>query len=222
MLDPLSIAGSLAGLTSLGTNVTLSLIKIFTSYVQQNSELYAICGNLEDLLDIFRNLRSTLHSREFQQDEADLIRSLETWIEKAVKLTQELEDKCQKFQKLPSDNLKSKTKIQGNRLTYHFQKDALLKLNRNIAEARNTLSLALDLLNARDHQQTLHNIEETRALVDMVRTEQSSSGLYAWLKAPDATIEHNAACAKKHPGTGLWFINNPQFLSWLTEENSVI
>ena len=58
--------------------------------------------------------------------------------------------------------------------------------------------------------------------MDLVTIEQISSNLYAWLKAPDATIEHNAACAKKHPGTGLWFINSPQFLTWLTEENSVI
>lgn len=222
MPDPLSIAGSLAGLVSLGTNVTLSLIKFFTSYVQQDSELDTLCGHLGDLLDIFRSLRSTLNSREFQQDETHLIESLETWIEKAVNLIQELENKCQKFKKLQSDNLKSKAKRQLNRLTYYFQKDALSKLNKNIAEAQNTLSLTLDLLNARDHQQTLRNIKETKNLADLVRIEQISSDLYAWLKAPDATIEHHAVCAKKHPGTGLWFVKSPQFLSWLTEENSVI
>ena len=222
MLDPLSLAASLAGLVSLGANVTLSLIKFFTSYVQQDSELYALCSNLEDLLDVFCNLTSVLNSREFQHEEADLIKSLETWIEKSVKMIQELEDECQKFQKLPSENLKSKIKLQGNRLTYYFRKDALSKLRRNIAEAQKTLSLALDFLNARDHQQTLLNIGETKALVDLVRIEQNPSNLYAWLKAPDATIEHHAACAKKHPGTGLWFIKSPQFLSWLTEENSVI
>ena len=219
MPDPLSIAGSLAGLVSLATNITLSLIEFFTSYFQQDSERCAICDNLEDLLDISRNLRSTLHSREFQQDEVDLMKSLETSLEKVVKLIQELEEKCQKFQKLPSDNLKSKTKTQVNRLTYYFQKNALLKLNKDIAEARNTLSLALNLLNA---QQTLRGSEETKALIDRVRIEQTSSHLCAWLKAPDATIEHNAACAKKHPATGRWFIDSPQFLSWLTKESSVI
>ena len=222
MPDPLSIAGSVAGLTALGTNVTLSLIKFFTSYVQQDSEIHAICGNLEDLLDIFHNLEITLERREFRQDEADLIKSLQTWIEKAVKLIQKLEGKCQKFQKLPSNSLKSKTKTQVNRWTYYFQKDALLQLDNSIAEARNTLSLALDLLNAQDHQQTLRNTNETRALVDLVRIDQTSSSFYAWFKAPDATIEHNAACAKKHPGTGLWFVGSPQFLSWLAEESSVI
>lgn len=222
MLEPLSIAASVAGLTSLGTNVTQSLIKIFTSYFQQDSEICVICGNLEDLLDIFRNLGTTLDSREFRQDEADLIKSLETWIEKAVKLMQELEDKCQNFQKLPSNNLMSKIKANGNRWIYHFQKDILLKLDRNIAEARNTLSLALNLLNAQDHQQTLRNVNETKALMDLARIEQTSSNLCEWFKAPDATIEHNAACAKKLPGTGLWFIKSPQFLSWLAEESSVI
>ena len=222
MLDPLSIAASVTGLVSLGTSVTLSLIKFFTSYVQQDSELDTICGNLEYLLDLFCNLRNSVYSRELRQDEADLIKTIERWIEKAVKLIQELEDKCRKFQKPQSDNLKSKTKRQINRLTYYFEKDALLKLNKNIAEAQNALSLTLNLLNARDHRQTLRNVEETKTLVDLVRIEQTSSNLYAWLKAPDATIEHNKACVKKHPGTGLWFINSPQFLSWLTEGNSVI
>lgn len=219
MVEPLAIAGSLAGLTSLGTNVTQSLIQIFTSYVQQDAEICAIRGNLEDLLEIFRILGTTLDSREFRQEEADLNKSVETWIEKAVKLIQELEDKCRKFQKLPSDNLKSIIKTQCNRSTYYFQKDAFLKLEGNIAEARNTLSFALSLLNAR---QTLRSINETKALVDLTRTEQTLSSLCTWLKAPDATIEHNANYAKKHPGTGLWFIESPKFLSWLAEEGSVI
>lgn len=89
-------------------------------------------------------------------------------------------------------------------------------------QARNTLSLALNLLNAQDHQQTLPNISETRARVDLARNEQTLFNLYTWLKVPDATIEHNAACAKKHPGTGLWFIESSQFSSWLAEESSVI
>ncbi|KAL8747661.1 MAG: hypothetical protein Q9190_000508 [Brigantiaea leucoxantha] len=221
-MDPLSIAGSLAGLTSLGINVTLSLIKFFTSYVQQDFELRTICSNLDDLLDVFRILSSTLHSRAFQEDEVDLIKNLEKWMQKAVKLIQQLEDKCQKFQKPPSNSIATKAKIHANRLTFYFQKDGLLMLDKNIAEARNTLSLALDLMNARDHQKMRHEIEETKALVDLARVEQTFSGLYAWLKAPDITIEHNAACAKKHPGTGLWFMNSPRFLSWLTEESSVI
>ena len=222
MMEPLAIAASLAGLMSLGTSITLSLIKFFTSYIEQDSELDTICDNLKDLSDLFHHLRSIVDSRDFKQDEITLIKTLERWIEKAVKLIQRLEDKCQKFQKPQSNTVKSTAKRQSNRLTYYFQKDALVKLNRNIAEAQNTLSLTLDLLNARDNQHTQRNIEEIKALVDLVRIEQTSSSLCAWLKAPDAMIEHNKACAKKHPGTGLWFIKSPQFLSWLTEGNSII
>ena len=49
-----------------------------------------------------------------------------------------------------------------------------------------------------------------------------SSDLRDWLNVPDATIDHNAACAKKHPGTGTWLVKSPQFSRWLTEENSIM
>ncbi|KAJ5463656.1 hypothetical protein N7475_008600 [Penicillium sp. IBT 31633x] len=33
--------------------------------------------------------------------------------------------------------------------------------------------------------------------------------------APDASLNHNAACTKRHPDTGLWLFNSYQFTGWL-------
>ncbi|KAI9706227.1 MAG: hypothetical protein M1812_008241 [Candelaria pacifica] len=59
-------------------------------------------------------------------------------------------------------------------------------------------------------------------LLELVRTKQISLDLRNWLNAPDATVDHNVACAKKHPGTGTWLIKSSEFLAWLIEENSVL
>ena len=222
MLEPLFITAGVVGLTTFGTNVTLSLIDIFTSFAQKDSEVSTVCGNLEDLLGVLRNLEAILQSREFKHDEVELKKILETWVEKAVRLIHEQKDKWQKFQKTPSESLKSRLEQQKNRLIFPFQKRDLLELTKDIAEARNTLSLALNLLSIRDQQRLLRNYEETKVLVDLFQAEQNSSGLFAWFQAPDVTIEHNAACAKKHPGTGQWLIENLQFLDWLTKGNSII
>ena len=56
---------------------------------------------------------------------------------------------------------------------------------------------------AQGHKRIQDDITEIRVLVDLVRTSRISLNVRGWLNAPDATIDHNAACAKKPPGTGI-------------------
>ncbi|KAK2018229.1 hypothetical protein LZ32DRAFT_366427 [Colletotrichum eremochloae] len=65
-------------------------------------------------------------------------------------------------------------------------------------------------------------IEDTKAVLDLVRASQLSSEIQAWLKAPDASIDFNDACKKKHPGTGLWFTKSSSFISWLDHPRSFL
>ncbi len=78
------------------------------------------------------------------------------------------------------------------------------------------------MLRLKDTQRVQDDITQVKLLLDLVRAGQMSSDLRDWLKAPNATIDHNAACAKKHPGTGTWLVKSPQFSRWLTEENSIM
>jgi hypothetical protein len=59
-------------------------------------------------------------------------------------------------------------------------------------------------------------------LIEIVRATQISSTIRDWLKAPDAAINHNAMCAKRHPGTGTWFVKGSIFTVWLTQDNSFL
>ena len=93
---------------------------------------------------------------------------------------------------------------------------------KDIEEIRCNLFSALEVLHLNDRQRNHDDISEIRSLLNLIRTGQISSTIRDWLKAPDVTINHNAACAKRHPRTGAWLLKDSAFTTWLTEENSFL
>ena len=211
MTEPLSVAASVTGLISLEIQVTQSLVDFYNAYKNRVSNLVNTTKRLESLLDIFQCLKKTLSDRSFQADEQSLISNIKTSIKNCHELIQELQNKCQKFSETPN-GIKTTVRIAGHRATKPFRQSTLQKLDENIDEIRANLSSALDVLQLKDNKRIQDDITKIKLLVDLVRTSQISSNLRDWLNAPDATIDHNAACAKKHPGTGIWLVKSPQFL----------
>ena len=222
MADPLSIAGSVVGVTSLGIQVMQSLVDFYKSYKTRDSELAGITGRLESLVETFQHLEIALSGRIFQADERSLVKNIETSITNCDELIQELQEECQKFSKTSSTGIKAAVKVAGCRATYPFRQSTLQKVDEDISELRANLSFALDVLQLNDTQRSQHDVTEMKALLELVKSNQISSNLRDWLSAPDASVDHNAACAKKHPGTGTWLVKSSQFLKWLTEENSIV
>ena len=151
-----------------------------------------------------------------------MVESIETSIKSCEEWIQELQDECQKFSKTSSQGVKAAVRVAGRRVTYPFRQSTLQKLDEDIREIRANLSSALNVLQLKDTQRIQDDVTQMKVLLDLVRTGQVSSDLRDWLKAPDATIDHNAACEKKHPGTGTWLVKSPQFSRWLTVENSIM
>ena len=222
MLDPLSVAASVAGLISLGIQVSQSLVDFYNSYKDLDSDVEGTMKRLESLLDIFCYLDKTISNRKFQADERDLIKNIEASIKACDELVQELQDECKKFSKTSSNGVKATIRIAGRRATYPFRKSTLQKIDEDIDEIRANLSSALRVLQLKDNKRTQTDVAEIKTLLDLVKTNQISSNLRSWLKAPDATVDHNAACLKKHPGTGLWLIEDSHFTTWLTEGSSIL
>ena len=222
MSDPLSIAGSVAGLISLGIQVTQSLVDFYTSYKNQDSELAGTIEKLDRLLVILESLEKTLSNRKFQADERSLIKNIETSIENCDELIHELQAECQKFSKSTSNGIKAVIKVAGHRAVYPFRQSTLQKLDEDIGEIRSNLSIAVELLQLKDNKRIQDDIEDVKLLLNLVRTSQISENIRQWLQAPDATVNHNAACEKKHFGTGAWFVQSSTFQAWLTEKNSFL
>lgn len=222
MTDPLSIAAGVAGLISLGIQVTQSLVDFYNAYKKRDSKLVDMTERLENLLNIFQCLEKTLLDRNFQPDEQGLIKNIEKSIQNCDELIGELQEECQKFNKASSNGIKATIRAAGRQVTYPFRQSTLQKLDEDINEILTHLSSVLNVLQLKDIKRTQDDITETKVLLTLVRTSQISSILRDWLNAPDATIDHNAACAKKHPGTGTWLVKSPQFSRWLIEENSIM
>lgn len=222
MTDPLSVAAGIAGLISLGIQVTGSLVKFYTSYKGQDNDMTRTTEKLKSLLDTFQFLQTALQSRTFQPDEQGLIKNIESHIHQCDDLIQELQEECEKCEKVADVGIKSTIKAAGRRAAYPFRQSTLQKLDEAIGEIRQNLSLALDVLQVRDHQSTHDDVADLKSLLEVVRATQISATLRDWLQAPDVTVNHNAACAKCHPRTGNWFIKGLQFRTWLTQDKSFL
>lgn len=222
MADPLSIASGIAGLLSLGIQVTQSLIGFYSAYKDQDTDLAKITDNLENLQSIFRSLDVALHDRRSRSDAQELFQEIEKATRKCDEIIQELRIECQKFYKDLVPGFKGRIQVAGRRAAYPFRKSTLQKLEEDASEIRENLSIALDVLQLKDHIQIQDNILELRSFLERTNANQLSLTIRAWLKAPRASLNHNAACAKRHQSTGLWFVNGHHFTNWLVERNSFI
>ena len=158
MTDPLSVAASVAGLISLGIQVTQSLVDFYKAYENRDSELVHTIERLDSLLDIFQCLRKILSDRHFQAEERSLVESIETSINSCEESIQELQDECQKFSETTSQGIKAAVRVAGRRVTYPFRRSTLQKLDENIDDIRGNLSSALSVLQLEDTQRVQDDI----------------------------------------------------------------
>ncbi|KAG2413226.1 hypothetical protein HFD88_002415 [Aspergillus terreus] len=204
MPDPLSIASGTAGLLSLGIQVTQGLVKFYATYKDRDTDLEKITRNLDSLLSIFRLLDAAVNERRSQAETQDLLREVEKAVQDCEETITELQSECEKFHKDSTASLKDR------------------KLEEDVSEIRENLSFALDVLQLKSHSQIEDGVSEIKALVERTNACQVSFTIRSWLGAPDASINHNATCAKCHPSTGLWFINGNHFQAWLGGRHSFL
>lgn len=220
MADPLSIASGVAGLLSLGVQVTKSLVDFYSAYKDQAPALAKITLNLENLLGILQALDDARQHGQPQMDA--LVQEIDKAAVGCREIIEELSEECKKFQKDTALGLKARIQFVGRRATYPFRESTLKKLEEDIGEIRENLSLALNVLQLRNQTGLEYGISELKLLVERMNTIQISTTIRDWLRAPDATIDHNAACEKRHTSTGLWLVNGQKFQNWLVERNSFL
>ncbi|WDK17851.1 hypothetical protein CGRA01v4_09136 [Colletotrichum graminicola] len=219
MSDPLSVTGSVVGIISLGLQVTQSLYNYYTAINAQYSDVTHTARKLKDLLEILNCLQTHLSGR-VKVDGTHVLKNIESNIRQCEEYIQELQEESRKFEREPVDGIRTAIRATGRRLAYPFRESTLKKLDEDIDELVIHLSLALQLLQQDVTDRMQDEIEDTRAVLNLVRASQLSSEIRNWLKAPDASIDFNDACNKKNPGTGLWFIKSPSFVSWLEHPRS--
>ncbi|KAM0254880.1 hypothetical protein ACHAQJ_006317 [Trichoderma viride] len=112
-----------------------------------------------------------------------------------------------KFKNDPADGVRAAARTVARRLAYPYRQSTLQILDEDVDKIVSHLSLALQVLQQRDIDTVQDAIEDTEALVNLIGARQVSSAIRNWLRAPDAAINYNEACKRRHPGTGLWLVN---------------
>jgi hypothetical protein len=214
--------GTIVGIISLGIQVAEGLVKYYTAYKDRESDTAHTVKRLTHLLNVLEILRKRLSERKFEPDEASLVEIIKRSVGDCEELIHELQHETDKFTKAPSPGIVAVARATGRRLAYPFRQSTLQKLDEDIDELCAHLSLALQVLQQRDLGSVHDEMQDARALLESIRADQVSSEIREWLKAPDALINYHEACKKKHPGTGLWFINGPEFNTWLRTPSSFL
>ncbi|KAK4896470.1 hypothetical protein LTR27_005686 [Elasticomyces elasticus] len=61
-----------------------------------------------------------------------------------------------------------------------------------------------------DGQQTSNHVRQLLGDAEAAKLER----ILTWIRAPDVTSNHNGASLRRHPGTGQWFLDLADYLSW--------
>jgi hypothetical protein len=214
--------GTVVGIISLGIQVAEGQVRYYTACKDRESDTTHTVKRLMHLLSVLDVLRQRLSERKFQPNETSLVEVIKRSVGDCEELIHELQHETEKFTKDPSPGIVAAARTTGRRLAYPFRQSTLQKLDEDINELCANLSLALRVLQQQDLGSVQDEIQDTKALLDRIRADQVSSEIREWLKAPDASINYHEACKKRHPRTGLWFINGPEFHAWLQTPSSFL
>ena len=167
------IAASVTSLISLKIQITQSLIDFYKFYKYQDSELVNIIERLESLAKTFRRFEKTLSSRTFQTNEQNLIKNIEKSIIYYKKLVQKLQNKCKKFNKTSSNEIKNTAKVASRCTIYSFRQNTFQKLNKDITEIQVNFFIALNVLQFNNNQRFQKDANEMKTFLKL----QSQSNL---------------------------------------------
>ena len=106
-MDGLSVAATVAGIISLGIQVTHSLIDFYEAYKRLKSDIANTAKKLENLLCVLEGLHMQLKKRKFRADEQDLLKTIEGSIEACEESIHELQTKIEKFEHSSSDGIQA-------------------------------------------------------------------------------------------------------------------
>ncbi|GAB1739832.1 hypothetical protein NU219Hw_g4767t1 [Hortaea werneckii] len=190
----MQVAGSAVGIASLGIQVCQGLIAYIDSWKDYGYDVAEARNSISDLHDTLVLLEDNLQAGGLDAKRAARVTScLQSCKDSIQDLGKKLDD-IQKHGKPEGLGQKARAGIQ--KAVYPFRKDTLTKLRGNVADVRERLKLALQVL-----QLSVLQSDRWRKIVD-------------WLSPPDPWTNHRSACDRHEPGTGDWLLQSPTYLDW--------
>ena len=223
MVDPLSIAASIAGLISLADVVFDRLIKYSKSAKNANEEIRALAnevnlliGALSSLERLAKGFRDEPFDRAFRMDHIDACQTL-------------LQSLREKVPKPDANDLK-------NRLTWPFKssfvKEKLEELTRH--QQHITLALTADSMNTllrvisaqKDSQdtasKTLSHARQTHEIVCRIHQDAEKRKVLESFLRCNPQSNYEMSLGLRHPRTALWLLRMPDFQTWVSMPGSKV
>lgn len=222
MSDPFSISTGVVGILSFGIQVTQGVFDYYEAFRSQYSGVGKLLDKSHRLLVLLGQLSEHLKGQRFCQEDQQLVKSTEEAIGSCKECIAELDDELAKFKKSNVDSILAVARTTTRRLAYPFRKGTLQNLEEDVDSIITQISQALQLLQSKGIGRLQDQVDDVKALLDLIRAAQLDESIQQWLQAPDATINLNDNCKKKHPTTGLWLTKSDRFKKWLQEPKSFI
>jgi len=222
MSDPLSIAAAAAGLIALGIEVSKGLIAFYSASKSQDGSVARTIRKLDKLVSTLEELDQSLQHRNPKANEGAQNQNVEDSIQNCREIVAELQFELNKFSNSPEKGIQAASKRIGRKLTYPFRESTLQKLDEDVSDFRDHLLAALSVLQLKRVDNIQDDTADLKILVRLLRASQISDTVRQWLRAPDPTFDHNEACKRRHPRTGLWLVTGPAFEKWLEKDCSFL
>ena len=175
----MDIAASVAGLLSLGIQVTVFLVDFYSAYKNQKSDVAYTTKKIKHLLSMLEILDGQLPNRKFRADEQDLLKNIEGSIQDCEECIQELQSETKKLRGKSTDGIRAAARTAAYKVAYPFRQSTLQKLDEDIEEIVSHLSLALPVLQQKDIGSVQDNIRETRRITssrsELTRSHRKSA-----------------------------------------------
>lgn len=143
MAEALGVAGSAVGIISLGIQVCQGLIEYYGSWKDAPKYVARMCKSVRSLEETLEVLKVTIKDKGVPtQAETGVQNSID-----ACKVgIDEMQRELMRVQEIKGSSIWSKVHGQGRRLLYPFRESTLLKLKGTVAEIRENLCLAMEVL----------------------------------------------------------------------------
>lgn len=230
MSDPLSIAGSIAGVISLVDLVFRLVFKYARSAVNAKEEVKNIADEIQALAGVLQSLRLLASGLEAEGDTFDptiRVHHLGTLNTTLSRLQQRAQKVYTKFEN------GSKTQQKFQQLKWPFSTQETKELLEDLLRHKSTISLALSVDSLRKLQLCLTKQEELSQTLSSITNsvkrieiqtliamgDHKKQVLYFFMKiSPQPNLETSVKL--RQPMTGLWLTSSPSFTTWLETPGS--
>jgi|SRR5579862_6436833 len=146
MAEALGVASGVAGIVSLGIQLTQGLLKYYGSWKDYDNDISDMCASLDSLQRTLTILLETIQPpARFNMCIKD---SVEKNVDHINEALEQLKDELRKVQgtEPPEPGARSLMRRHVRRALYPFREETLRKIQRVVSEARSNLDLALQVL----------------------------------------------------------------------------